>query len=61
MSIIAHSQEDVYKRQDVGELVNCLRQQKEKKMKLVPILDANNCIVEIINLEKYKPFFREAP
>ncbi|GKI22784.1 hypothetical protein CE91St19_21860 [Odoribacter laneus] len=43
-----------YIREDVGELVNCLRQQKEKKMKLVPILDANNCIVEIINLEKYK-------
>lgn len=31
-----------------------LRQQKEKKMKLVPILDKEHHIVEIINLEKYK-------
>lgn len=31
-----------------------LRQQKKKNMKLVPILDSDNRIVEIINLEKYR-------
>ena len=31
-----------------------IRHQKEMKMKLVPILDAGNHIVDIINLEKYK-------
>ena len=31
-----------------------IRHQKEMKMKLVPILDAGNHIVEIINLEKYE-------
>ena len=31
-----------------------LRQQKKKKMKMVPILDEEHHIVEIINLEKYK-------
>ena len=31
-----------------------LRQQKERKMKMVPILDKDHRIVEIINLEKYK-------
>ena len=33
--------------------VEDLRHQKELKMKLVPILDADNHIVEIINLDKY--------
>ena len=36
--------------QDVKEI----RHQKEMKMKLVPILDKGNHIVDIINLEKYK-------
>lgn len=40
--------------QGVNDDVLGLRAQKEKKMKLVPILDANNQIVEIVNLEKYK-------
>ena len=31
-----------------------LRQQKEKKMRLVPVLDSYRHILEIINLEKYK-------
>lgn len=31
-----------------------IRHQKEMKMKLVPILDGENHIVDIINLEKYK-------
>ncbi len=31
-----------------------IREQKQKKMKLIPILDENNYIIEIINLEKYK-------
>ena len=31
-----------------------IRHQKEKKMKLVPILDEEHHIVDIINLEKYK-------
>ena len=34
--------------------VKLIRQQKEMKMKLVPILDSDNHIVDIINLEKYK-------
>ncbi len=38
----------------VDDDVMHLREQKEKKMKLVPILDADNHIVEIVNLEKYK-------
>lgn len=33
--------------------VKHLREQRSLKMKLVPILDANNNFVEIINLEKY--------
>lgn len=35
-------------------IVGCLKHQKELKMKMVPILDANKHIVEIINLERYK-------
>lgn len=30
-----------------------IHQQRQKKMKLVPVLDAENHIIEIINLEKY--------
>lgn len=36
------------------EDVKEIRHQKEMKMKLVPILDGDNHIVDIINLEKYK-------
>ena len=34
--------------------VRHLRQQKEMKMRLVPVLDSDRHILEIINLEKYK-------
>ena len=34
--------------------VKHLRKQKELKMRLVPVLDADNHIIDIINLEKYK-------
>lgn len=34
--------------------VNEIKHQKELRMKLVPILDVNNHIVDIINLEKFK-------
>jgi dTDP-glucose pyrophosphorylase len=34
--------------------VEHLRQQKEAKMKLVPVLDAEGHIIELINLERYK-------
>lgn len=34
--------------------VGSLKHQKELKMKMVPILDANKHIVDIINLERYK-------
>jgi dTDP-glucose pyrophosphorylase len=37
-----------------GDIVRNLQQQRELKMKLVPILDANNHIVEIVDLEKYR-------
>lgn len=40
-------------RQGVDDDVYHLREQKDKKMKLVPILDEDNHIVEIVNLEKY--------
>ncbi len=43
-----------YLRQGVNDDVMHLREQKNLKMKLVPILDADNHIVDIINLEKYK-------
>ncbi len=43
-----------YLRQGIDDDVLHLREQKEKKMKLIPILDEDNHIVEIINLEKYK-------
>ena len=37
-----------------------IRRQKEKKMKLVPILDNERHIVDIINLEKYKTSYARA-
>ncbi len=43
-----------YLRLGINNDVQHLRQQKEKKMKLVPVLDADDHIKEIINLEKYK-------
>lgn len=43
-----------YMRDDDIRNVLELRRQKEMLMKLVPILDAENHIVDIINLEKYK-------
>lgn len=43
-----------YMTTDNVEDVKEIRHQKEMKMKLVPILDADNHIVDIINLEKYK-------
>lgn len=38
---------------NVDDDVQHLHEQKKKKMKLVPVLDEENHIVEIINLEKY--------
>lgn len=43
-----------YMTTDNVEDVKEIRHQKEMKMKLVPILDRGNHIVDIINLEKYK-------
>ena len=40
-------------RKGVDDDVKHLHEQKVKKMKLVPILDDDNHIVEIVNLEKY--------
>lgn len=40
-------------RQGEGNLVQQLKQQKDKQMKLVPILDANNHIVDIVDLDRY--------
>lgn len=40
-------------RKGVNDDVQHLREQKKKKMKLVPILDSENHIVDIVNLEKY--------
>lgn len=42
-----------YLRKGVDDDVQHLREQKQKQMKLVPILDSDNNIVDIINLEKY--------
>lgn len=38
---------------DIGNVLE-LRHQKEMQMKMVPILDENMCIIDIINLEKFK-------
>ncbi len=43
-----------YMRVEDIDNVKEIRQQKEQKMKLVPVLDKDMRIVEIINLEKYK-------
>jgi Nucleoside-diphosphate-sugar pyrophosphorylase involved in lipopolysaccharide biosynthesis/translation initiation factor 2B, gamma/epsilon subunits (eIF-2Bgamma/eIF-2Bepsilon) len=43
-----------YLRQGVNDDVSHIREQKELKMKLVPILDKQDHIVEIINLDKYR-------
>lgn len=43
-----------YMRLDNANNVQEIRRQKEMKMKLVPILDEDNHIVDIINLEKFK-------
>ncbi len=37
-----------------GDIVMGLKRQKTLKMKLVPVLDADNHIIDIINLDKYK-------
>lgn len=50
---IMHSDFNYMKREDLDDVFE-IRRQKEKKMKLVPILDKEHHIVEIINLEKYK-------
>ncbi len=41
-------------RKGIDDDVVNIHQQRDLKMKLVPILDENNFIVEIINLEKYR-------
>lgn len=43
-----------YMRVEDIQNVQEIRRQKELRMKLVPVLDANRQIVDIINLEKYK-------
>ena len=43
-----------YLRKDVNDDVINIHRQRELKMKLVPVLDEQNHIVEIINLEKYR-------
>ncbi len=43
-----------YLHRGIDDNVESLRLQKSLKMKLVPVLDTSNHIVEIINLEKYK-------
>ena len=42
-----------YLRKGVDDDVQHLREQKQKQMKLVPVLDLDNHIVDIVNLEKY--------
>lgn len=50
---IMHSDFNYMNLEDLDDVFE-IRRQKEKKMKLVPILDKEHHIVEIINLEKYK-------
>lgn len=40
-------------RQGEGDLVQALKHQKDIKMKLVPILDQQNHIIDIVDLDKY--------
>lgn len=41
-------------RKDDGELVQNLHDYREQKIKLVPILNSDNRIIDIVNLEKYQ-------
>ena len=50
---IMHRNFNYMKVEDIAD-VKEIRRQKELKMKLVPVLDKDNHIVEIINLEKYQ-------
>jgi dTDP-glucose pyrophosphorylase len=50
---VAHSSFN-YIRSGDGNLVQELKKQKELKMKLVPVLDQQNHIVDIIDLEQFK-------
>lgn len=50
---IMHRNFNYMKVEDIAD-VKEIRRQKELKMKLVPVLDKDNRIVEIINLEKYQ-------
>lgn len=50
---IMHRNFNYMKVEDIDD-VREIKRQKDLKMKLVPVLDENNHIVEIINLEKYK-------
>ena len=50
---IMHHDFNFMKIEDIND-VKEIKRQKELKMKLVPVLDINKHIVEIINLEKYK-------
>lgn len=49
---VMHRNFNYMKADAIGD-VKEIKHQKEMKMKLVPVLDADNHIVEIINLEKY--------
>lgn len=49
---IMHRYFNYMKIEDIND-VKEIKRQKEMQMKLVPVLDSNNHIVEIINLEKY--------
>lgn len=50
---IMHRYFNYMKIEDIND-VKEIKRQKEMQMKLVPVLDSNNHIVEIINLEKFK-------
>ena len=43
-----------YIREGNGDIVRELKKQKELKMKLVPVLDEKNHIIDIIDLERFK-------
>lgn len=53
VSKIMHRNFNYLKAEDITD-VKELKRQKELKMKLVPVLDKDKRIVEVINLEKYK-------
>lgn len=50
---IMHRNFNYMKVEDLGN-VKEIKRQRDLKMKLIPVLDAENHIVEIINLERYK-------